>query len=217
MNANAQPPRPAEEAENALIEQVCEGDKEAFYSLIQPYERAVFVMAYSILRNRSDAEEVAQEAILKALAHLKGFRRESKFSTWLIQITLNEARMRIRKDKNHLYDSLDASQTGEEGDYIPRDFADWRNIPSEELEHKQVRAALEKAIASLAPRYREVFILRDVQNMSIVETAAALGITEGATKTRLLRARLQLRDALAPGIDGGWSSGNGSWKKVRPW
>ncbi len=217
MNANVQQSHPAADAENALIEQVCEGDKEAFYSLIQPYERAVFVTAYSILRNKSDAEEVAQEAILKALAHLKGFRRESKFSTWLIQITLNEARMRIRKDKNHLYDSLDEPQTGEEGDYIPRDFADWRNIPSEELEHKQVRDALERAIESLAPKYREVFVLRDVQNMSIVETAAALGITEGATKSRLLRARLQLRDALAPGIDGGWSRGDGSWKKVRPW
>jgi len=204
-------------AEVSLIERVCSGDKQAFYDLIKPYERAVYVSAFSILQNEADAEEVAQEAILKAFTHLKSFRRESKFSTWLIQIAINESRMRLRKDRKHLYESIDDSKDAEEGDYIPKDFADWREIPSEELQRGRLKEALQQAIAGLAPKYREVFVLRDVEEMSIAETAKALGITEASVKTRLLRARLQMRDALAPGYDGGWSSEEGSWKKVRPW
>lgn len=210
--------QPAENtAELALIERVCNGEKELFYSLIQPYERALYVAAYSILHNEADAEDVAQEAALKGLKYLSSFRQESKFSTWLIQIAVNEARMRLRKDRRHLYDSIDESQPSEEGDYIPRDFADWREIPSEALQRKELRKALKKALDSLAPKYREVFMLRDVEKLSIAETATALGITEASVKTRLLRARLQMRDALAPGIDGGWTSEEGNWKKVRPW
>jgi len=204
-------------AEIALIERVCGGDQQAFYDLIKPYERVVYVSAFSILQNEADAEEVAQEAILKAFTHLKGFRRESKFSTWLIQIAINESRMRLRKDRKHLYESIDESKDSEEGDYIPKDFADWREIPSEELQRGRLKEALQKAITGLAPKYREVFVLRDVEEMSITETAKALGITEASVKTRLLRARLQMRDALAPGYDGGWSSEEGNWKKVRPW
>jgi RNA polymerase sigma-70 factor (ECF subfamily) len=204
-------------AEVALIERVCGGDQKAFYDLIKPYERVVYVSAFSILQNEADAEEVAQEAILKAFTHLKGFRRESKFSTWLIQIVINESRMRLRKDRKHLYESIDESKDSEEGDYIPKDFADWREIPSEELQRGRLKEALQEAIAGLAPKYREVFVLRDVEEMSITETAKALGITEASVKTRLLRARLQMRDALAPGYDGGWSSEEGNWKKVRPW
>jgi len=207
----------SEEAERELIRRVCRGENDAFYELIRPYERAVYLTAFSILRNETEAEDAAQEAVVKAFSHLKSFRSEAKFSTWLIQIAINEARMRLRKDRRHLYDSLDEGQETEEGDYTPRDFADWREIPSEELHRKQLRQALSHAISMLAPRYREVFILRDVQEMNIAETAKALGITEASVKTRLLRARLQLRDALAPGLDGGWSFGDGSWKKVRPW
>jgi len=204
-------------AEIALIERVCSGDQAAFYELIKPYERAVYVSAFSILQNEADAEEVAQEAILKAFTHLKGFRRESKFSTWLIQIAINESRMRLRKDRKHLYESIDDSKDSEEGDYLPKDYADWREIPSEELQRGRLKEALQKAIAGLAPKYREVFVLRDVEEMNIADTAKALGITEASVKTRLLRARLQMRDALAPGYDGGWSSDEGNWKKVRPW
>lgn len=216
---SATPARPQIEnaQEVALIERVCSGDKAAFYDLIKPYERAVYVSAFSILQNEADAEEVAQEAVLKAFTHLKSFRKESKFSTWLIQIAINESRMRLRKDRKHLYESIDDGKDNEEGDYLPKDYADWREIPSEELERGRLKEALQKAIAGLAPKYREVFVLRDVEEMSIAETAKALGITEASVKTRLLRARLQLRDALAPGYDGGWSSGDGNWKKVRPW
>jgi RNA polymerase sigma-70 factor (ECF subfamily) len=200
-----------------LVRRACEGDKDAFYRLVRPCERAIYVAAVSILNNPADAEEVAQEAVLKAFTHLAGFRAEAKFSTWLIQITINEARLRLRKDRRHLYDSLDERRTDAEGDYDPKDFADWREIPSEELKRAELRNALQRAMATLAPKYREVLILRDVQSLSTQETAEILGISEGNVKTRLLRARLQMRDALAPGIDGTWSAGKPEYKKVRPW
>jgi RNA polymerase sigma-70 factor (ECF subfamily) len=204
-------------AELALIDRIASGEKELYYPLIQPYERALYIAAYSILKNEADAEDAAQEAALKGLKYLSSFRRESKFSTWLIQIAVNEARMKLRKDRRHLYQSIDDAAKNDEGDYIPRDFADWREIPSEALERKELREAIQKAIDSLAPKYREVFMLRDVQKLNVQETAAALGITEASVKTRLLRARLQMRDALAPGIDGAWSTEEKRWKKVRPW
>jgi len=205
-------PREAE-----LIQCVCQGDKEAFYRLVQPYERAVFTAAMSILNNVADAEEVSQEAVLKAFSALPRFRRECKFSTWLIQITINEARLKLRKDRRHLYESIDEQRTDEQGGYFPKDYADWREIPSEELQRSQLRQALKRALESLPPKYREVLILRDVQHLSIQETAQALGITEGCVKTRLLRARFHMRDALAPGIDGSWMTGKFEYEKVRPW
>lgn len=204
-------------SQDELVRRACEGDKEAFYSLVRPCERAVYVAAMSIMNNAADAEEVAQEAVLKALAHLAGFRAEAKFSTWLIQITINEARSQLRKDRRHLYESIDEPRTDDEGDYSPKDFADWREIPSEALKRDELRNALKRALATLPLKYREVLILRDIQNLSIGETAEILGISQGNVKTRLLRARLQMRDALAPGIDGSWSSGKPEYKKVRPW
>jgi RNA polymerase sigma-70 factor, ECF subfamily len=202
--------------EEALIERIKAGESELFYRLIEPYQRAVFSAAYSVLANEADAEDVAQEAFLKAYARLDQFRGECKFSTWLVQIAVNEARMRRRKDRKPLYDSIDEGYEDESGDYIPCDFADWREIPSEALEQKQLKTALSRAMGSLKPMYREVFILRDVQGLSIRETAEALGINEALVRTRLLRARLQMRDALAPGYDGSWVSGSASYKKVRP-
>lgn len=210
-------PARAPEEEIALVERVCAGQRHLFYELIQPYERSVYIAAHSVLQNEADAEEVAQEAFLKAFAHLATFRKESRFSTWLIQIAINEARMKRRKDRKFLYESIDEQRTDDDGDYFPRDFADWREIPSETLQRNELRRALQKALASLDAKYREVFVMRDIQNMSITETAQTLGITEASVKTRLLRARLQMRDALAPGFDGAWKLGDGSWKKVRPW
>jgi RNA polymerase sigma-70 factor (ECF subfamily) len=209
--------RRAEDQEIALIKRVCEGERKLFYELISPYERSVYVAAYAILQNEADAEEAAQEAFLKALAHLSSYRREARFGTWLIQIAVNEARMKRRKDRRFLYDSIDVQNQDEEGDYFPKDFADWREIPSETLQRKELRGALQRAIASLDPKYREVFIMRDIHKLNIAETAVALQISEASVKTRLLRARLQMRDALSPGIDGAWRIGEGHWKKVRPW
>jgi RNA polymerase sigma-70 factor (ECF subfamily) len=205
-----------ESLERELIRRVCDGDQEAFHELVRPYERSIYFAAKSILENDADAEDAAQEAVLKAFTHLRGFRAESKFSTWLIQITINEARMKLRKDHRHLYESLDEPQSDEEGDYWPSDFADWHEIPSEALETKELRQALLKALDSLAPKYRQVLICRDIQQLNIAETAGALGISEANVRTRLLRARLQMRDALAPGFDGAWTRGRG-YEKVRPW
>ena len=158
----------------------------------------------SILGNEADAEEVAQEAILKAFRALPRFRREAKFSTWLVQIVINESKMKLRKDRRRLYDSLDEGIQNEDGDYTPRDFADWREIPSEALENQELRQALSTALASLPAKYRSVLVLRDVQQLNIRETAELLGISEANVKTRLSRARLQMRDALAPGMMDGW-------------
>jgi RNA polymerase sigma-70 factor (ECF subfamily) len=202
-------------SEQALIQRVQNGDAEAFYQLVRPYERAVFLAALSLVKNEADAEEVAQEAVLKAFKALPHFRQEAKFSTWLIQICINEAKMKLRKDRHHLYESLEDGHQNDDGDYIPRDFADWREIPSEALEQKELRTALTQALDSLPEKYRIVLILRDVQHLSISETAQALGLTEANVKTRLLRARLQMRDALAPGFDGAWSQGR-AYEKIRP-
>ena len=204
-------------SEAALIERVAAGDTEAFYELVRPCERALFLAGRGVVGNDADAEEIAQEAVLKAFSNLRRFRGESKFSTWLIQIALNEARMRLRKERRTLHESLEQPLREDEGDYVPRDFADWREIPLEALQRKELRDALARAIASLAPKYREVLVLRDVEHLSIADTATVLGITEVSVKTRLLRARLQVRDALAPGIDGSWSLGATVYKKVRPW
>jgi RNA polymerase sigma-70 factor, ECF subfamily len=206
-----------EVTEAELIQRACHGDKDAFYSLVRPCEGAVYAVAVSILNNPEDAEEVVQEAVLKALSHLAEFRGEAKFSTWLIQITINEARLKLRKDRRHLYESVDEQRTSEDGEYFPKDFADWREVPSEALQRKELREALKRAIASLPLKYREVLILRDVQQLRIEEVARILGITQGSVKTRLLRARLRMRDALAPGIDGSWSTGKQEYRKVRPW
>ena len=205
-----------EPTEAELIRRACQGDKEAFYNLVRPCERTVYTAAISILKNPEDAEEVAQEAVLKAFTNLVGFRGEAKFSTWLIQITINEARLKLRKDRRHLYESVDDQRADDEGEYSPKDFADWREVPSEALQRRELREALKQAISDLPSIYREVLILRDVQQRSIKETAQILGLTEGSVKTRLLRARLQMRDALAPGIDGTWATGKAEYKKVRP-
>jgi RNA polymerase sigma-70 factor, ECF subfamily len=187
--------------ELALIRRVQAGDADAFYMLVQPFERAVFLAALSLLKNEADAEDVAQEAILKAFKNITRFRQEAKFSTWLIQIAINEAKMKLRKDRRHLYDSIDEGQRSDEGEYIPKEFADWREIPSDALEQKELRDALAKALQTLPEKYRIVLVLRDVQHLSIAETAQILGISEANVKTRLCRARLQMRDALAPGFE----------------
>jgi RNA polymerase sigma-70 factor (ECF subfamily) len=205
------------DAEIALIERVCSGETQLFYELISPYERRVYVAAVSVLQNEADAEEAAQEAFLKAFMHLHSFRGDAKFSTWLIQIAVNEARRKRRKDHKFLYDSIDEKAEDEESDYYPKDFADWRDTPSETLQRAELRTALRNAIASLNPSFREVFVMRDIQNLSIAETAEVLQISQALVKTRLLRARLKIRDALAPGLDGAWSTGDGSWREVRPW
>ena len=208
------PARQTSEAE--LVRRVRDGEHDLFYELIRPYERRVYSAAFAILTNTADAEDAAQDAILKAFKHIRQFREEARFSTWLIQIAVNEARMRRRKDHADLMEPI-ADRPDESGVYTPRDFADWREIPSEALERKEIREKLAEALASLGEIYREVFVLRDMQHLSIEETAETLGISTASVKTRLLRARLMLRDLLAPGLGGPWMSRLSFEKGAKPW
>ena len=206
----------ADTQEQILVKRIQNGEPDKFYELVKPYERRVYTAAFAILRNAADAEEVAQEAILKAFANLKQFRAESKFSTWLIQIAVNEARMRRRKEHAEIMEPIGERQE-EDGTYAPREFADWREIPSEALERSEVRELLLESLASLGSKYREVFVLRDIQHLSIEEVADALGISRASVKTRLLRARLMLRDLLAPRIASRWFSRATFEKGNKPW
>jgi len=186
-----------------LVHQACGGDREAYWRLVQPHLRAVLSIARTILTNSADAEEVAQEAVLRARSNIQGFRGQVKFSTWLIQITINEARNRLRQDRRQeLSQELDERQTDNCNAYVPKDFTEWREIPSAALERKGVRDALQQALAALPQDRREVFTLRDVANLSIDEIAQVLGLTVRNVKTRLLAARLQMRDAVAPCFSG---------------
>src|SRR5579863_7140715 len=216
LNVVLNNPGPGISREQDLIAQVQRGHRELFYELVHPYERRVFAAAMAILRNEADSEDVVQEAMLKALANIHQFRAEARFSTWLIQITVNEALMRRRRERRAMMEGID-DRRDEDGEYTPRDFAGWREIPSEALERKEVRQKLADALSSLDRKYREVFVLRDVEQLNIQETAEALGISVASVKTRLLRARLMLRDLLAGGWDRGWFSRLPFEKGTKPW
>lgn len=183
-----------------LIDRVLVGHHEDFYELIAPYERRVFVTAYDILQVEADAEEVAQEAFLKAFRSLRSFRREAQFSTWLLRITINEARLRLRKRREV---SLDSAFPGdEETDYTPIVLADWREIPGEALLHEETRRLLRDSIAALPENYRVIITLRDLNGLTTAETAQVLGLSLGNAKVRLLRARMMLRDLLVERLRG---------------
>lgn len=184
--------------ESTLIRRIVSGDTHAFHELVQPYQRSVYLTALSILNNEADAEEAAQEAMLKAYRNLSGFRQDSTFRTWLTRIAVNEALMRLRKERRHCLESLDEPRSDEDGEYASRDIPDLRYIPLQALERKQLRRILVEAINSLPPNYRVVVVLRDIEHLSIAETAEALRVSELTVKTRLLRGRLRLREALAP-------------------
>ena len=183
--------------EAQIIASILAGNTHEFHDLIRPYERGVYVMALSLLQNEADAEDAAQEAFLKAFRNLASFRGEAKFSTWLISIALNEARSRLRSQKNVKIESLDESPDGQ--DHVsPALLRDWREIPSEALERKEIRLLLQHAVADLPSIYREVFLLRDVEELSVNESAEVLGITVASVKVRLHRARIMLQKKLVP-------------------
>lgn len=204
--------------ESALIVRILAGEKELYHELIRLHERSVYLTAFSVLQNTADAEDVAQESILKGFRYLSQFRAESRFSTWLLKITLNEARMRLRKQHKELWESLDAQTDEQESEYVPEEFGDWREIPSEALERKEIRDVLSAAVAALREIYREVIVLRDIRQFSVAETAQVLGVSPGVVKTRLIRARLQLRDLVAPMTTSrGLFSRNPFLKRKKPW
>jgi RNA polymerase sigma-70 factor (ECF subfamily) len=183
--------------EAQMIAQILAGNSQLFHELIRPYERRVYIMALSFLRNEADAEDASQEAFLKAFRNLASFRGEAKFGTWLISITLNEARSRIRHRDTIKMESLD-EPADDQGHALPALLRDWKEIPSEALERKEIRLLLQEAITALPLIYREVFQLRDIEQLSVNEAAAALGISIAAVKVRLHRARMMLQKKLAP-------------------
>ena len=192
--ANASTP---DRDETQMIVAIVAGDWELYHSLIQPYELSVYRMAMSFVKDETEAEDVAQEAFLKAFHNLATFRGQSKFSTWLISITLNEARRRLRRQSMVRMESLD-DPPEEGGGVSPALLRDWREIPSEALERWEVRVLLQGAIEKLSPIYREVVVLRDIEELSVEETAGALGISISSVKVRLHRARTMLQRELAP-------------------
>jgi RNA polymerase sigma-70 factor, ECF subfamily len=178
------------------IARILRGERDLFHDLIRPYERTVFLTAVSVLRDSTEAEDAAQEAMIKAYRALGSFRGDAKFSTWLTTITLNEARSRLRKSARVRVESLD--DTGQDEDFTPFLVADWREIPSETLEREELAQQIQSAIEGLPPSYREVFLLRDKEEMSIEEIAQALEVTANLVKVRLFRARMMLQKQLAP-------------------
>jgi RNA polymerase sigma-70 factor (ECF subfamily) len=180
------------EGERALVAEILAGNHERYYELIAPIERRVYYTAYAILRTAADAEEVSQEAILKGFRGLRTFRGQARFSSWLLSIVTNEARMRLRQRREVSLELLKSPDN--EGEYTPIELAEWREIAVEALAQKELSAHLEEALATLPDMYREVLILRDIDGLNIAETAAALEISVPAVKTRLLRARLMVRD-----------------------
>ena len=171
------------------------GDTGAFTELAERYQRNIFRLAQNITQNREDAEDVLQETFLKAYQHLPEFEGHSKFYTWIVRIAVNEALMKLRKRKWDKTVWLDEPvSVGEET--VAREIAVWEDNPEQRYSQEELREILDKAVNGLAPPYRTVFALRDMEGLSTEETAEALELSIPAVKSRLLRARLQLRDKL---------------------
>ena len=181
--------------EAVLVAQAREGDTRAFGDLVRRYEGKIFRLANHITQNREDAEDVLQETFMKAYEHLEQFKGDSKFYTRIVRIAVNQALMKLRRRKTDKSVSLDEEiDTGE--DTVVREIAAWGEDPEEQFTREELGEILEGAVQSLEPPYRSVFVLRDVEDLSTEETAEALGLSVPAVKSRLLRARLQLREKL---------------------
>jgi RNA polymerase sigma-70 factor, ECF subfamily len=189
---------PNAETETEWIRRILAGEKHLFHQLIRPCERAIYFLLFSLLRNEAEAEDAAQETAIKVYRNLQLFRGDSQFRTWVLSIARNEGLGRLRKKESRREDSLDALTDGEAGDFTPAILTSWREIPAEALEQQELGSLLRQAIDGLPEIYRNVVLLRDIEEMDVRQTAAALGIAEGAVKVRLHRARALLQKALAP-------------------
>jgi RNA polymerase sigma-70 factor (ECF subfamily) len=194
--------KPTPEFEADCIRRIQAGEKNLFHDLIRPCERSIYFLLYSLLRNEAEAEDAAQETVIKVYLNLKHFRGDSQFRTWVLSIARNEGLGRLRKAGSRREDSLDAEIDDSTGDYTPAILTSWREVPFEALERKELGAILREAIEGLPDIYRNVVLLRDIEEMDVRETATALGITEGAVKVRLHRARALLQKGLAPKLGG---------------
>lgn len=183
-----------DDGEAALVARAKAGDPGAFEELVNRYERKIFRLAMNITQNREDAEDVMQEAFLKSYIHLDGFQGDSRYYTWLVRIAVNEGLMKLRKRRpGHV--SID-EQFETEDDLVIRELEDWGPTPEERFAQTQLKEILDKVISELEEEYRLVFALRDVEQLSTEETAETLGLSVPAVKSRLLRARLKLRQKL---------------------
>ncbi|HUI56941.1 MAG TPA: sigma-70 family RNA polymerase sigma factor [Bryobacteraceae bacterium] len=181
--------------EATLVAQAREGDTAAFGELVRRYEGKIFRLAQHVTQSREDAEDVLQETFMKAYEHLDQFQGNSKFYTWIVRIAVNQALMKLRRRKTDKSVSLDDTiDTGE--DTIVREIAAWDEDPEQRYSREELGGILDSAVQSLEPLYRSVFVLRDIDELSTEETADALGLSVPAVKSRLLRARLQLREKL---------------------
>jgi RNA polymerase sigma-70 factor (ECF subfamily) len=181
--------------ETTLVAQSREGDTAAFGELVRRYEGKIFRLAQHVTQNREDAEDVLQETFMKAYEHLDQFQGNSKFYTWIVRIAVNQALMKLRRRKTDKSVSLDETiDTGE--DTMVREIAAWDEDPEQRFSRDELGGILDTAVKSLEPPYRSVFVLRDIDELSTEETAEALGLSVPAVKSRLLRARLQLREKL---------------------
>ncbi len=198
MNEKVQPA----DDDLVLVERVLAGDPRSFQLLVRRHERRVFRVTLAILGNIEDAEEAMQDSFIKAFRHLSQFRRESRFTTWLTRIAVNEAlqKRQGRRDLVSLDDSRGVEGQSEER-FMPRRFESWRSDPEKLYGKQELRRMIEDAIQSLPTIYREALVLRDVEEMSAQEAAEAIGITVPALKSRLLRARLMMREALAVSLE----------------
>jgi RNA polymerase sigma-70 factor (ECF subfamily) len=192
----AESPQVALKDDLALVAEAKAGSYAAFDELVNRYERKIYRLGLNLTGTPEDAEDVLQEAFLKAFVHLPDFREDSRFYTWLVRIAVNEGLMKLRKRRSDksvpIEDSVD-----EEGEVLPREFADWKPNPEEQYAQAEIEEILRQAAQTLSPAFRTVFLLRDVEGLSTQETADVVGISEGAVKARLFRARLQLREELS--------------------
>jgi RNA polymerase sigma-70 factor, ECF subfamily len=181
--------------ESGLVARARQGDLAAFNELVDQYSRKIFRLAKHITQNDEDAEDILQETFLKAFEHLGDFQGQSKFYTWIVRIAVNESLMKLRKRKSDRTVPLDEPvETGE--DTLVREIAVWEDNPEQQYSREELAQILDDAVQSLRPAFRTVFVLRDIEELSTEETAEALGISIPAVKSRLLRARLQLREKL---------------------
>jgi RNA polymerase sigma-70 factor (ECF subfamily) len=195
MSATPTTPLPAGFDEAALVAKAKAGDAQAFTDLVNQYERKIYRLAKHITQNDEDAEDVLQESFLKAYEHLDNFQGNSKFYTWIVRIAVNESLMKLRKRKSDRTVPLDEPvDTGEE--MVTREIAVWDDNPEQRYSREEIQEILDKAVEGLKPDFRTVFILRDIEELSTEETAETLGISVPAVKSRLLRARLALREKL---------------------
>lgn len=181
--------------EAGLVAEAKAGKASAFEELVNLYERKIFRLAKHITQNLEDAEDVLQETFLKAFTHLNQFQGDSKFYTWIVRIAVNESLMKLRKRSSNRSVSLD-EMIETDDDLMPREVEDWEDDPEQKYAKEELQVILTDAIDFLEPGFRAVFLLRDVEQFSTEETASMLNLSIPAVKSRLLRARLKLRQRL---------------------